>query len=341
MLKRLFIIILFATLVAATVFGFQRYIGWHEQPLPGVTAGATIDVPSGEALGRLAERLEHEGVIEHAWEMKVLARLRGEAGSIHAGEYELEPGMTLAGLLDQLVAGKVKLHALTIVEGNTAAQLFAQMAAHPALKQTLENYEYDTVARALGLEGDHPEGWFLPETYRFPRGTSDLEFLQRAYAAMQRVLTTAWDNRAADIPLTSPYEVLILASIIEKETSIESERRTIAGVFARRLQRGMRLQTDPTVIYGIEDYDGRIRTRDLRADTPYNTYTRGGLTPTPIALPGRASINAAVNPEDGDALYFVALGDGSGRHKFSATLEEHNRAVAEYLRRIRTRGTGN
>jgi UPF0755 protein len=291
MLKRFSVILFLGLIAAATLFAVQQYLRWHEQPLPlHELAEPAIIVPPGEPLGRLAERLERDGVIEHAWEMKLLARLRGDAGNIRAGEYVLEPGITLAGLLDKLVAGRVRMHSLTIVEGATAAQLFEQLAAHPAIRRTLEDYEYETVAQALELEGAHPEGWFLPETYRFPRGTTDVEFLRRAHEAMRRVLETAWENRASNLPLNSPYEVLILASIIEKETSIESERRTIAGVFSRRLQRGMRLQTDPTVIYGIPNFDGNIRRRDLLAWTGlparHRRRVRGGRLAGVLAAAG-------------------------------------------------------
>lgn len=332
---RKLILILPLLLAAALVVALSQYQRWHEAPLPIAAQGTLIEVPQGVPLDRLAERLEAEGVIEHAWDLKLLARLRGDAARVQAGEYELEPGMTLDDLLDKLVAGRVRLYSFTIVEGTTFAEMLAQLQAHPAIRATLTDTSPEAVAERLGLPNAHPEGWFLPETYHFPRGTSDAQFLRRAHRAMREVLEEAWARRAADLPVASPYEALILASIIEKETAVDSERTTIAGVFARRLERGMRLQTDPTVIYGLgEDYDGDIRYRDLRRDTPYNTYTRKGLPPTPIALPGRESVFAAVNPKPGDELYFVARGPGR-EHIFSATLEEHNRAVREYQSRRR------
>ncbi|HEX6929118.1 MAG TPA: endolytic transglycosylase MltG, partial [Gammaproteobacteria bacterium] len=307
-----------------------QYQRWQAAPLPLGADGEVIHVPPGVPLDALADRLAADGVIEHGWDLKLLARLRGDAARVKAGEYELEPGLTLDGLLDKMVAGEVKLYALTIVEGITVAELLDQLAAHPAIRKTLDGESPEALAKRLGLPTDHAEGWFLPETYHFPRGTTDVAFLQRAHEAMRDVLDTAWAGRADDLPIDSAYEALILASIIEKETAVESERTRIAGVFSRRLERGMRLQTDPTVIYGMgEKYDGDIRYRDLRTDTPYNTYMHSGLPPTPIALPGRESILAAVRPAEGDALYFVARGPGR-EHVFSATLEEHNRAVRKY-----------
>lgn len=329
MLRKLILLVLVAVAAGVLMLAWREYAQWHEAPLP-LAERVVFEVPQGEPLSRLAARLEGDGIIEHAWQLRLLARLRDQSAAVRAGEYELAPGTTLAGLLDMLVAGRVKLHDITIVEGTTAKQLFEQLSRHPAIRRTLETIDHATVAEVLGLENGHAEGWFLPETYRFPRGTTDVEFLRRAHEDMKRELEAAWQARADGLPLKNPYEALILASIIEKETSLEHERGTIAGVFTRRLQRGMRLQTDPTVIYGLGDaYTGDIRYRDLRTDTPYNTYTRKGLPPTPIALPGRASLRAAVNPEPGDALYFVAISP-RGEHKFSATYEEHRAAVRKY-----------
>lgn len=206
------------------------------------------------------------------------------------------------------------------------------MRAHPAVRLTPSGAASGELMKGLGLAGRHPEGQFFPDTYHFPRNTPDVEVFREAYTLMQRKLDAAWAQRHPDLPLAGPYAALVLASIIEKETALDSERRQISGVFTRRLKRGMRLQTDPTVIYGLGDaFDGNLRRRDLERDTPYNTYTRAGLPPTPIALPGEASLLAAVQPDDGDALYFVATGKGDGSHYFSATLAEHNRAVRRYL----------
>lgn len=321
---------LLATLLLAVAY--VEYRRWTIEPLP-LAEAKVIAVKPGTPLRLLAQQLEQQGVIAHARDLVLLARLRDYAGSIQAGEYRVEPGMTTAGLLEQMVKGAVILHSLTIIEGAMFRELLAAMHSHDALQHTLEQGAGEEIMNRLGKPGMAPEGWFLPETYRFPRGTSDLEFLRRAHQAMEQYLAAAWENRAADLPLASPYEALILASIVEKETAVPEERGAIAGVFVRRLQKGMRLQTDPTVIYGLGDaFDGNLRRGDLQADTPWNTYTRGGLPPTPIALPGRASIDAVVHPEPGDALYFVSKGDGS--HHFSATLEEHNQAVRRFqLRR--------
>jgi UPF0755 protein len=234
----------------------------------------------------------------------------------------------------QLVAGQVLLHQLTIVEGWRFTELLAAVRAHPAIRAG--ELDGAAIMTALGESDVHPEGQFFPDTYSFPKGTTDVELLRTAHEALRMHLAKAWDSRASDIEVHSPYEALILASIIEKETALPAERRMISGVFNQRLRRNMRLQTDPTVIYGLgESFDGNLRRQDLDRDTPYNTYTRAGLPPTPIALPGNASLEAAVVPEPTDALFFVATGRGDGSHYFSATLEEHERAVRDYLRQLR------
>jgi UPF0755 protein len=250
-----------------------------------------------------------------------------------AGEYRLEAGMRPREVLAKLASGQVVQYRFTVVEGWTFKQLVDALAANPVLVHELDPAapdSLDSVAASLGMA--HPEGWFLPETYQFTRGDSDRDILGRAHAAMERVLEDAWNSRGDDLPIDSPYELLILASIIEKETSLDEERPQVAGVFARRLKKGMKLQTDPTVIYGMGDsFDGDIRRRDLQTDTAYNTYTRRGLPPTPIAMPGRESLMAAAMPAPGDTLYFVA--NGNGGHTFSVTLEDHQRAVKEQVER--------
>lgn len=296
----------------------------HERPV-------VITVEPGTAFAAFVDRLHERGVLanpRHAVYFGAYARLRGDTQKLQSGEYEIPAGTGPADLLQLLTAGRTKQYRLTVVEGWTFPELRRALAKHEAIDNRLAGADADAVMTAIGADGEHPEGRFLPDTYHFPRGTTDTEFLRRAYRAMERTLETVWEERRSDLPLNSPYEALILASIIEKETAVPEERRRIAGVFIRRLERGMPLQTDPTVIYGIEDFDGNLRHRDLRADGPYNTYVRRGLPPTPIALPGSASLRAAVDPAEGDALYFVARGDGS--HVFSATLEEHNRAVRKY-----------
>jgi UPF0755 protein len=239
--------------------------------------------------------------------------------------------------MNQFTSGDVLLYSFTIVEGWNQWELLRALHAHPQIDAQISEEDWPALLEELGAETGHPEGLFLPETYRFPRNTSDRTVLKQAYRLMQTVLSEEWPDRAADAPVASPYEALVLASIVEKETARADERNRIAGVFARRLEKRMRLQTDPTVIYGIgPGFNGNLTRRDLRTDTPYNTYTRGGLPPTPIAMPGRDAIRAALHPAPGDELYFVATGLGDGSHKFSETKAEHDAAVAEYLRRLRS-----
>ena len=252
------------------------------------------------------------------------------ANRIRAGEYRLTSDLVPDTLLALLVSGQSVSYSLTLLEGWNIRQVRAAVAAHDALQHTLHGVDDQELMDRLGLPGAHPEGRFFPDTYHFARGMTDLEFLRRAQRKMDDELAAAWAERAEDLPLANAYEALILASIIEKETGQADERAEIAGVFARRLRKGMKLQTDPTVIYGLgESFDGDIRRRDLRTDTPYNTYTRHGLPPTPIAMPGRASVLAAAHPAPGDALFFVANGEGG--HTFSATLKEHQAAVDKLL----------
>lgn len=317
------------------VFGAAAALAWdvsrffdrplaHAEPL-------VVTVEPGTAFTELAAQLRERGAFaadRYTDYFTVYARLRGQTQQVQSGEYEIPPALEPAGLLRLLISGRTRQYRLTVVEGWTFAELRHALERHEAIDTRLADTGAEAVMTAIGAEGEHPEGRFLPDTYHFPRGTTDVEFLRRAYHAMERALERVWAERQPNLPLESPYEALILASIIEKETAAPEERYRIAGVFTRRLERGMPLQTDPTVIYGIEGFDGDLRRRDLRTDTPYNTYTRRGLPPTPIALPGLASLRAAVDPAEGDALYFVSRGDGS--HVFSETLEEHNRAVRAY-----------
>jgi len=272
--------------------------------------------------------LELHGATRMDWRWRLLNKL--QPVTIKAGEYTLDAGITPEALLRLLVSGKVVSYRFTIVEGWNIYQLLAALGKDQILQHTL--YNTGDMESVNGLPAGHSEGWFLPETYVFVRGDSDLKILQRAYRDMQHGLLKAWAGRDTGLPYETAYEMLIMASIIEKETSLDEERATIAGVFVRRLLKKWRLETDPTVIYGHgESYDGNIRRRDLDTDTPYNTYTRHGLPPTPIALPGQASLQAAAHPGPGEAMFFVA--DGQGGHTFSATLEEHNRAVRQMLKR--------
>jgi UPF0755 protein len=301
--------------------------------------GYAYVLPPGGSLSRVAKDLAAHGVLENPRSLVIYARWNGQAGAIKAGEYRIEAGTTAIGLLDQLVAGRVVQHALTLVEGWTYAQMMAVIEADDRLEHTLTGLAAEDVMARLGFPGVHPEGRFFADTYHFPRGTTDVEFLRRAYAAMRSYVESAWAGREEGLPFATPDEALTLASIVEKETGEAGERPRIAGVFVERLRKGMRLETDPTVIYGMGDaFDGNLRRRDLRTDTPYNTYVRKGLPPTPIAMPGAAAIDAVMHPHVDGALFFVSKGDGS--HHFSATYEEHQRAVDRYQRRRRRSSGG-
>lgn len=295
-----------------------------------------LTVGRGTAWSILVGDLQGQGWVDYrtALYLKVYGRLSGDAARIQAGEYAVQPGTTVLELVNLLKSGDVISYRLTVVEGWRTDQAWAAVRAHPKIRVTEGLESPAALMAAIGHPDQHPEGRFLPETYRFTNQTTDVEFMRRAYQAMEAALARQWAARQPDLPLENPEQMLILASIIERETGLASERPQIAGVFVRRLRKGMRLQTDPTVIYGMGDaFDGNIRRRDLRTDTPYNTYTRKGLPPTPIALPGEAALAAAVNPADGDTLFFVSRGDGS--HVFSATVEQHNAAVRKYQLRKR------
>lgn len=331
------LLILLALAGAGAAWLWQRQGSFADAPL--TPSAESMSIAPGDSFSSVLRKLRAAGVDEgEDMQWQLLARQLDAAGKLKVGEYALDPALTPRELLLRMRQGKVLQHRVTIVEGWNIRQLRAALArAQPLQHETIDLSDTELMA-ALGFAGQHPEGRFLPETYVYQRGDSDLDVLKRAYAAMEKELADAWAGRADGLPLDSPYELLILASIIEKETGLASERPQIAGVFMRRLKMGMRLQTDPTVIYGIGSaYDGNIRRVHLTTDTPYNTYTRAGLTPTPIAMPGRDALQATAHPAPGDALYFVAVGDGSGAHEFSATLGEHNAAVARYLQRLRAR----
>ncbi len=309
---------------------------WLATPMPLPDDGLGFEIRPGSSFIRVSNDLAAAGVLDRPRVFQWYGRLNGSASSVHAGEYLIEAGTTPAELLDKFVAGDVRLYSFTIVEGWTYRELVAALAQHPAIESTIEYEDWPAVLETLASTYDNPEGLFLPETYRFPRNTTDVDVLRQAHEHLQTALDEEWAARATGLPITTPYEALILASIIEKETALAEERPRISGVFVRRLQQRMRLQTDPTVIYGIgEAFDGNLTRRHLRTDTPYNTYTRRGLPPTPIALPGRAAIRAAVNPAAGNEIYFVATGLGDGSHQFSETKEQHDAAVQEYLARQR------
>lgn len=318
---------------AALVVGGYLYWAWHHPLSPG---SEDYVVRPGTPLRALARDLSARGVLPEPYSLVVLAHLRGQGRMLKAGEYRFAEGITASRLLDQVVAGRVIEYPLVIVEGWNFEQVRRALAAAPKLSQTLDGVPAEEVMRRLGHPGMHPEGRFYPDTYYYSAGHTDFSILQRAFERMRARLAEEWERREPDLPYRTMDEALIMASIIEKETGRPDERTIIAGVFVNRLRKGMRLQTDPTVIYGLgAAYDGNIRTGDLRRDTPYNTYTRAGLPPTPIAMPGGESLAAAVRPARTDALYFVSRGDGS--HVFSRTLEEHNAAVIQYQLKGRAR----
>ncbi|GMU43609.1 MAG: endolytic transglycosylase MltG [Xanthomonadales bacterium] len=315
-------------LSAMAWFGWREFHRFEQRALGSV--GSVITFERGMRLRELSAELAARGISDAPyWQWRLLAQRSGLAARLQAGEYRIEAGMTPPDLLRSITDGRVVQYRLTIVEGSRFRDLRVALAATPELEQTLGGLDDAAVLARIGATEAHPEGLFLPDTYFFPRGFADVELLRRAYWAQKRLLEQAWQARAPELPLVDAYQALILASVIEKETGRVGERRQIAGVFINRLRRGWRLQTDPSVIYGLgEAFDGNLRRIDLQTDTPYNTYTRFGLPPTPIALPGRAAIKAAVEPATTDAMYFVARGDGS--HVFSRTLDEHNAAVRRF-----------
>lgn len=328
-LGRGLVLLVLLAAAGALVYGWLDFSRFVQAPL-AVQGTQSIDVGRGSNLKEVVAQLRAQGITgAHPLYWRALAEQLRVAGRLHAGEYALTPGMTPRDLLSNMAAGKVLQRNFTIVDGWTFRELRQALTKADKLRQDGAGLDDAQVMEKIGAAGEAPEGRFLPETYAYVKGDSDLDILKRAHAAMARTLDGLWAQRDKDLPLASPYEALILASIVEKETGRADERPRIAGVFVRRLRAHMLLQTDPTVIYGMgESYAGNIHRSDLTTDTPYNTYTRQGLPPTPIALPGRPAIEAALHPAGGSELYFVARGDGS--HVFSSTLEEHNRHVACY-----------
>ena len=290
-----------------------------------------VRVPAGASLKVAAQTLHDGGVGVPAWVISGVGRVAGLASSIKAGSYEFDQGISLWAMLRKLSSGDTSQADVLLVEGSNFRELRAKLNAQPELLHLTRDMTDAAIMDKLGMAGQVPEGWFFPDTYRFDKRSEDLELLIRATRAMQKQLTTVWNAREAGLPLKTSYELLILASIVEKETGTAADRAQIAGVFINRLRKGMRLQTDPTVIYGLgAGFDGNLRKADLQRDTPHNTYTRAGLPPTPICMPGLASLQAAAHPAKTDALYFVARGDGSSQ--FSATLDAHNQAVNQFQR---------
>ena len=326
-----------ALIAAAATLGAVQMNRFLDAPATITNGGVDFEIESGSSFGAIAAKLEEQGIIGNSTLLRLYARWTDQAGAIQAGEYYIETGTTPRSLLEQFTSGAVRLYSFTIIEGWNRWDLLKALHAHPQLVATMTDEDWPALLEKLGANTRHPEGLFLPETYHFPGNTHDRKLLQQAYEHMQDTLAEEWAGRSESSAAESPYEALILASIIEKETARADERPRIAGVFTRRLEKRMRLQTDPTVIYGIgPGFNGNLTRKDLRSDTPYNTYTRHGLPPTPIAMPGRAAINAAIQPADGEELYFVATGLSDGSHQFSATKAEHDAAVADYLRRLRS-----
>ena len=329
-MARVIAILLFVLSVAAIAVG-SAGMRFSRLPLDLPTVPFDFTVEKGLSLKAVSQKLADAGLLSEPYSLWVLGRLTDEASKIQAGRYRLVEPISPMELLQKMVNGDVLKVGVTFVEGVTFRDMRASLEANPDIRVTLKSMSNKDVLKKLAAPETNPEGLFFPDTYQFSPGTSDLDILRASYQAMQKRLAQAWQERAQGLPYRSPYEALIMASIIEKETGRADERPEIAGVFVNRLRRPMRLQTDPTVIYGLgENFDGNIRRRDLTNDTPYNTYTRDGLPPTPIAMPGLASIKAALNPATTDKVYFVATGNGDGSHVFSRTLDEHNRAVAKY-----------
>ncbi len=313
----------------ASLFLGYKFNQFQTQPINLESESALFTIYSGNTIRNVAQRLADRGYIIDPLMFITLAKINGDETHIKAGEYRIKSTHSPQDLIKLFRRGNSIQYSFTIIEGWTFKQLLASIRINPVLVQTLNTTKSSEVMTQIGLEGIHPEGQFLPDTYHFPRGTTDKSFLKRAYHTMQKMLQNEWESRKSGLPLKSPYEALILASIIEKETGVAFERPLIAAAFIQRLNKKMRLQTDPTIIYGLGDkFDGNIRYSDLRKETPYNTYIHKGLTPTPIALPGKDAIHAALHPAKSEAIYFVSKGDGT--HHFSKTLVEHNAAVTRY-----------
>lgn len=330
MIRKLLLLLEGGLLLAGLLLAFAAWQQHDalEQPL-NLPNEYLLDVPAGATPGGVLNRLEDEGVLHDALWLRLYWRFNLAGQSLHSGEYRLTPGLRARDLLALWQRGEVVQYSLTLVEGWNFRQVRTALAREPKLEQALAGLSDAELMARLGHPGVYPEGRFFPDTYRFVRGMSDLELLKQAYVRLEEVLADEWQKRAENLPYRKPYQALIMASMIEKETGVPQERGQIAGVFVRRLQVGMQLQTDPTVIYGLgERYTGKLTRAHLREPTPYNTYVIAGMPPTPIALVGREAIHAALHPADGQSLYFVARGDGS--HVFSDDLDAHNRAVREY-----------
>jgi UPF0755 protein len=323
-LKRLILLVLVSVILFAGWFAYQV-----NKPVRLPAVPYEFSIEPGSSLKSVAKQLADAGVLHDVWSFVLLSRAMGLASSLKAGDYEIAESTSLLQLLERITKGDINQSEIRFIEGWTFAQLRQTLDAHPAVRHDTTNLSGREILQLIGASETAGEGLFFPDTYFFAKGSSDTAILRRAYHAMQNHLNIAWAERATNLPLADPYQALILASIVEKETGKESDRTMVAGVFVNRLRLSMLLQTDPTVIYGLGDrFDGNLRKKDLLTDQEYNTYTRRGLPPTPIAMPGLASIQAALNPAKTDALYFVAKGKGESH--FSNNLAEHNRAVSKY-----------
>jgi len=330
LIRKLVVLLLVGLFSAALLLGYGvwKFDAALKQPL-NLTQEQLLDVPAGATPTGTFNRLEADGVLDGAFWLRLYWRFNLDGQPLHSGEYRMTPGMTAQGLIGLWQRGEVVQYSLTLVEGWNFRQVRSALAKHEKIVQTLAGLSDTEVMDKLGHPGVFPEGRFFPDTYRFVRGMTDVEFLKKAYNRLDDVLAQEWSKRAADAPYTDPYQALIMASLVEKETGVPEERGQIAGVFVRRLKVGMLLQTDPTVIYGLgERYNGKLTRAHLKEANPYNTYMVAGLPPTPIAMVGREAIHAALNPVPGSSLYFVARGDGS--HIFSDDLDAHNAAVREF-----------
>jgi UPF0755 protein len=320
---------LVGTLVAAVAISSAVFLHYATTGLASAPLPIQFNVKPGSSLRSAAQQMEQAGVLRDSAGFVLMARLLGEAGNIKAGNYEIQAPVTPYRLLQKVTAGEVAQASVTFVEGWTFKQIRKALDEHPSITHRTSELSDTDILERLGMAEASPEGLFFPDTYHFGIGNSDLTILRHAYRLMQSHLNAQWEKRSPEVPLASPYQALILASIVEKETGRAEDRPLVAAVFVNRLRKGMLLQADPTVIYGLGDsFDGNLRKRDLVTDTPYNTYTRSGLPPTPIAMPGLASLAVTLNPPDSNALYFVARGDGTSY--FSRTLGEHERAVTKY-----------
>jgi UPF0755 protein len=317
-------------LILGFIFLCAKWLHFLNTPIVSVNKPVVeIVLEKGSSVKSLAKQLHNQDIIQHPLFFELLVRVKGESHNLQSGEYQIDPGITPIQLLHKLVTGEVILHPFTIVDGWTFHKLIAEVEKNPYLTHTLQGLSDSEIMQHIGRVGEIPEGRFFPDTYKFSRGTKDVDILVTAYNLMQNQLNEAWNFRAGDVPYNCPYKALIVASIIEKEASLASERPIISGIIKRRLEKNMYLQLDPTVIYGLaESYNGKLTVKDLKKKTPFNTYVHKGLPPTPICMPSTNAINAALHPAQGKVLYFVAKGDGS--HEFSETLKQHDKAIKKY-----------